>query len=263
MAAPPTSTGSAGAHVVHGSHDRPHRTIVVSRGHRDGHRQRSLHLGDGTAERCLRDIGTEIDDLEATAAQDVRSHGGREPVQFVRRSSEDHAAALGPPRREAGSQPGHDPRGHARSPMLIVDGVVTGLPAVADRSHGLAQPVQQDLVGIGPRAQAALDDRPGPRLVTGDEPILQPARRRCPRGPSGLGARAARHRAPRSGSREVAGVDPPLRPDPPSPVGDPSARSGRPSCSARQAGLRPPATRAGRQRSIRREPGRSPFTGKC
>ena len=51
------------AHIVHGSHDRPHRTIVVSRGHRDGHRQWSLHLGDRTAERCLRDIGAKIDDL--------------------------------------------------------------------------------------------------------------------------------------------------------------------------------------------------------
>jgi hypothetical protein len=202
--------GEAGDHIVHGSHDRAHRTIVVSCSHRDGYSQRSLHLGDGTAECRLRNIGTEIDDLEATAAQEVRSHGGREPVQLVRRGPEDHAAAFWSSRRETGSQPGHDPRGHTRGPVLIVDGVVTGFPAVPNRPHGLAQAVQQDVVGIGPRTEAALDDRPRTRLVTGNEPILQPTRRRCPRGPSGLRARTARHRAPPSGNREVAGVDPPL-----------------------------------------------------
>ena len=173
--------GQAGAHVVNGSHDRPHRTIVVSHGHSDGHRQCSLRLGNCAAEGSHGDIGTEVDDFEAAAAQDVRSHGGREPVLLVGRSPQDHAAALGPPHREARSQSGHDPRCHTRSPMLVVDGVLTGLPALANRSHGLAQPVQQDLVGIRPRTQAALDDRPGPWLVTRDESILQPARRRAAR----------------------------------------------------------------------------------
>ena len=89
--------GQAGAHVVNGSHDRPHRTIVVSHGHRDGHRQWSLRLGNCAAEGRHRDIGTEVDDFEAAAAQDVRSHGGREPVQLVGRSPQDHAAALRTP----------------------------------------------------------------------------------------------------------------------------------------------------------------------
>ena len=62
--------GRPGTDLVDGPHNGPHRAVVIPRGHCHGHRDHRRSLGDRTAERCLRDIGAEVDDIEAAAAQE-------------------------------------------------------------------------------------------------------------------------------------------------------------------------------------------------
>jgi hypothetical protein len=213
MPAPPTSTGRPGARLLDGPHDRPHRPVVVPRRHGDRDGQRARRLGDGGPERVGRDVGTEVDDVVALSTQHVRRHGGGKRVQLVWRGPQDDASSPRASFGEAGPEPGHHPRRHTRGAVLVVHAVVARFPPLPHRAHGQAQLVEQDLVWVGPRSQAPLDDGPRSRLVSCDEPVFEPARRRLPRRPSRGRARAPGHRRSRAHARQVPPVDEPVRAD--------------------------------------------------
>ena len=195
---------------LHGAHDRPQRAVMISRGHRHRNREWARGLSDRSSERIGRDIGAKVDDVVPAAAQHVGGHGGGQPVELARRRAEDDAPLARAPFREAGAEAGHQPRRHSRGPVLVVNRVLAGLPACADRAHGLAQLIEDDVVGRGPSAQARLDDRPCPRFVPGHEPALESLRRDPPGGLPCHRPRPASDRLLPGCATQVPGVHPPL-----------------------------------------------------
>ena len=155
---------------------RGDRGISSRGGHGDSHRDQPGCPARRMDERCSRNIGPEVDHLEAFSDDEVGQQRDRQPMRVTRSRAENDGPTRPSRTREPGSEAANETSGHGTGEMLISDVDLTALPAVPDRHQRRADHVEVDLIDLRTRRQRRFEDRPGTAHITREKSRPQVSR---------------------------------------------------------------------------------------